>query len=666
MRLPLSIAMLLLLWTPVVQTAIAGPAEMQSAGQTTAHQRQLFKQARRALSRHDFQQFRALRASLADYSLTPYLDIWYARSVLKQGNDRLVAATLAQYADIPESSNLRRAWVRSLAKRGRWRQAESIMLRFPSLQSHLPDIAMLSLWHTGRKAEAMKLYSIRWQRGKTAPYAMAGLHQAWLRHGHPNSIERWNRIDKLARRGRWKRIRRLAAPLPRLQQQWLRYWRSVQRHPGQALKQWPAGMADQPAGMVLRDGVRRLARSDPEQAWQLLQVLKQRHPDDNQSMTIANLQRRTALRAARRHMPDAALWLASLPEALQNEDTRSWRARLYILQQDWKHTLEAIAAMPPAQQQQSRWIYWSARAAEAIGEPEAARFLLSRLAKERGYYSFLSAEHLGQPFSFSSSGPIGSDTGTESALAAIKQQPAIRRAYEWLQLGKRSKAAREWQHALSGAGPEQWQAAAVLAADWHWHDQVIRAAFKAGKIDAMPDRFPVAFRRSVMKAAAETGLKPAAIWSIIRQESAFNQQAVSYVGARGLMQLMPKTARKVARRLGMGKGAPKLFSPLVNIRLGSAYLAAQKARFGNLALAAAAYNAGPHRVSRWLEQTPFDHPEAWVEAIPFNETRRYVQQVMAFFSVYEWRQHKPATSLMARLHEQTQKISLIEHYHLTH
>jgi len=167
----------------------------------------------------------------------------------------------------------------------------------------------------------------------------------------------------------------------------------------------------------------------------------------------------------------------------------------------------------------------------------------------------------------------------------------------------------------------------------------------------------MSYKNIVLRAAKKTGLKPAEIWSIIRQESAFNQHAVSYVGAKGLMQLMPATAREVARKLNMGKATPRLFSAAVNIRLGTTYLADIKQHFGNLALAAAGYNAGPHRVSSWLKRVPFESPEAWVEAIPFNETRRYVQQVMAFVSVYEWRQQKQLTSLTARLHGRVHKLS---------
>ncbi|MDQ6996204.1 MAG: transglycosylase SLT domain-containing protein, partial [Mariprofundus sp.] len=595
------------------------------------------------------------------YPLTPYLDIWQARKALQKNNDQLAANALARYADIPESRNLRVAWLKSLARRGHWSRIDKMLQSFPKLASRFPDIAMRANWHVGDKGEAMRQFSKRWQHGKQLPLALATLQQAWHKQGHPTEAERWNRIDRLGRHGQWKKLRKLTKSLSKQQRQWLKYWRSVQNAPQKALQHLPASMPPAQTAMIVSDGIKRLSRRDAVKAWLLLKQLES-NAVQVKGAYLLELERHTALRAARQHKPEAAGWLADLPAPYQNEDTRGWRTRVSILQHDWPNILTAIAAMPESEQQQSRWIYWAARAAEGTGQPEAARHLFAKLASERGYYSFLSAERIKQPLRFNAS----EITATDDAIAAIRQKPAVRRAHEWLSLGKRSKAAREWYHALASASPEQWQAAAVLASRWHWHDQVIRAAFKANQLDAISDRFPLAFEKAVMRASRKTGLTAASIWSIIRQESAFNQYAVSYVGAKGLMQLMPKTARHVARKLGMGKKMPRLFSPAVNIRLGSTYLAAQKTRFGNLALAAAAYNAGPHRVSRWLKRTPFDAPEAWVEAIAFSETRRYVQQVMAFVSVYEWRQKKPASSLTARLNERIQKISLNEKALINH
>lgn len=648
MRLPVSIIVVLLLWAPALQAAAA-----EASSQTLIQQRIWFQQARVALNKHDMVRFNSLKNKLADYPLTPYLDIWYARISMKQGNDALVEKTLAQQADIPESRDLRKAWINALAKRKQWSKINDIFTHFPELAKRLPETAMVTNWYTGNKKTAMQQFSGRWQQYRDISGFSKPLYQAWLKQGHPTVAEKWQRIERLAYRGRWKEIRSLSESFSEQQKQTLAYWRLVQKYPEKTLKQWKSSIPGTMGALIISDGIKRLSRQDAVIGWNILHRLQAKALHIDKAF-FTGLARYTALRAARQHQVIAADWLGELPASYRNEDTRAWQVRLYLLQQNWSRVFAAIVAMPAPEQQQSRWIYWKARALASIGYEAQAKTLFAQLAGARGYYSFLSAERLGQPFHLKAT----EITASDDAIAGIERMPAMHRAFEWIQMDKRNKAAREWHSALKKSNRQQWQAAAVLASRWHWHDQVIYAAFRAHQPNALSDRFPVAFEKPVMDAAQETGLMPSAIWSIIRQESAFNQQAVSYVGAMGLMQLMPHTARGVARKLGMGKGVARLFSPEVNIRLGASYLAEQKARFGNLALASAAYNAGPHRVSLWLSRSPFDVPEAWVEAIPFSETRRYVQQVMAFITVYEWRQKKPASSLIARLNEQEQEASL--------
>jgi len=650
MRLPVSVMVVLLLWVPALQAAVA-----EISSQTLIQQRIWFQQARVALNKHDMERFNSLKRHLKDYPLTPYLDIWQARIEMKQGNDALVAKTLDQHADIPESRDLRKAWINELAKRNHWLKINDIFVHSPELTKKLPETAMVTNWYAGKQEQAMQQFSGRWQQDREISGFSKPLYTAWLKQGHPTRAERWGRIEKLVYRGKWKEIRSLSETFAKPQKQALAFWRQVQKDPEKALPQWHASVPAALGKLIIHDGIRRIARNDAAVAWDVLHRLQPKTRHIKKSF-FTEQERYLALWAARQHRIVAADWLSALPKTYRNEDTRGWQTRLYLLQQNWHKVLSAIAAMPVSEQEQSRWIYWKACALEATGSEEQSKVLYGKLAGARGYYSFLSAEHLGQPFHLAATEIMASD----DTIAGIEQMPAVHRAFEWLQMDKRNKAAREWYSALAQASREQWQAAAILASRWHWHDQVIRAVSRAHQHDALTDRFPVAYEKAVIKAAQETKLMPSAIWSIIRQESAFNQQAVSYVGARGLMQLMPKTARGVSRKLGMGKGTPQLFTPEVNIRLGSSYLAEQKERFGNLALAAAAYNAGPHRVSLWLSRSPFDVPEAWVEAIPFSETRRYVQQVMAFIAVYEWRQKKPSSSLIARLNEQDQKVSLNE------
>ena len=625
-----------------------------AAGESLEQQRQLFLEAREALNRDDIEAYRNLRVRLDHYPLSPYLDIWHAYKEMDRGDDEAVLAVLRSHASIPEALDLHIDWLKSLARRGQWPRVAKHLNDFSGAAARLSEIAMVSRWRTGKKEEAMKQFSLRWQQGRRISDFTVPLHQAWKQQGHPTAAERWERIATLAAQGKWRRVKRLAAPFSEQQKAWIKYWQSVQSDPGTALEKWQADIPAKLARRIMSDGLKRLSRKDVLAAWQLLHGLDAVVVADQiGDKAFAAFERSIALRAAKRHLLLASDWLAGLPPERQNEETRAWQVRLLLLYRDWQKVVAAIAAMPAVEQRQSRWLYWRARALEQTGSKQEALPLYAGLADERGYYSFLSAERLGRPLRFEA----GEIKAPAALLEETRQRPAMHRAYEWLQLDSTGKAIREWNSVFSGASPELWMVAANIAASWNWHDRAIYAAFRAGRKDALNDRFPLGYQATVLAAAKETGLEPEFIWSIIRQESAFNRQAVSRAGARGLMQLMPATAREVAKKNKQRVG--DLFSAERNIRFGSHYLSEMLERFGgNPALAAAAYNAGPRRVGEWLKQTEFDEAEIWIEAIPYNETRRYVQQVMAFASVYEWRQAKPLSSISERISTRAEGVDL--------
>ena len=195
------------------------------------------------------------------------------------------------------------------------------------------------------------------------------------------------------------------------------------------------------------------------------------------------------------------------------------------------------------------------------------------------------------------------------------------------------------------------RAAALIAEAAHWHDQAIFTLARTGYWDDLKLRFPLEFRDLVTGTARRNALDAAWVYAIIRQESAFMDDARSRAGAMGLMQLMPGTARHVARSLP-GQPAPHrrdLLQPEVNIALGSTYLGQLKQRLeDNPVLATAAYNAGPHRVDRWLPQRDLD-ADVWVELVPFRETRRYVRRVMSYMVIYDKRLGREPRRLKARM-----------------
>jgi len=190
-------------------------------------------------------------------------------------------------------------------------------------------------------------------------------------------------------------------------------------------------------------------------------------------------------------------------------------------------------------------------------------------------------------------------------------------------------------------------AAGELAKRWGWYNRGIQAMIKGNLWDHLSIRFPLAYEPQVRKAADKNNIEPNLIFAIARQESAFAEKATSTAGAMGLMQLMPSTARATARRSGIKHHKSDLFNPEHNIKLGSSYLNQLLQQYkGNRILATAAYNAGPHRVDRWLRKTPQDVAfDIWIETIPFKETRGYVQNVLAFSVIYAYRMGT-ATSLV--------------------
>ena len=631
MRLPILIAALMM---SSICTAEAASAPAPDISQ----QRQIFIEARQALDTGRMDRFVQLKNSLKNYPLYPYLEIWSAQKGLDRQKDELVESMLEKHAGIPEAVDLRIAWIKSLAERGQWPHVAEQLALLPGVAAQLPEIAMVTLWRTGMADEAISRFSQRWVQGYSVSDVAAPLELAWTRLGHPTAEERRGRMLVLAGQGDWAQVHKLAEGLPDKDQLWVQLWQSMQDDPAASLANWPKSLPETVRNMMLDDAMHRLARADVRLAWETLH----RHRKQFDAEQFSILEQRIALKAARQHVPEAAGWLASLSRSRQSAETRAWRVRLYLLQQDSRQALKAIRAMPDDEQQQSRWKYWKARTMTKLGQISGAKRLYEELATSRGYYSFLSAEYLKRPYRFAAS----TFDATDAMCDEVSQTPAMHRAYEWWMLGEADRANREWYLAMQGATTDAWKAAARLAMNWGWYDRMIYAVYRAGESDALAYRFPLGFEDTVQQLAGQTGLARSLIWSVIRQESAFNRHAVSRTGARGLMQLMPRTAISVAKQNDMTVQPEDLFDAETNIRLGALYLSMLNDRFdGNVALMAAAYNAGPTRVTNWLERTPFEHREAWIEAIPFAETRRYVQQVMAFMVVYDWLQNrKPEAS----------------------
>jgi len=338
-----------------------------------------------------------------------------------------------------------------------------------------------------------------------------------------------------------------------------------------------------------------------------------------------------------------------------NDDLLGWKVRAALRAGQWKTVGHAVDAMSDEARQESTWVYWKARALLAAKPDEAeraeARQWFEGIAGTRGFYEQLALEELGQRITT----PPAPAPLTAEEKAAARANPGLNRGLYAIQLGLRSEGVREWNyttnlHTPGGMADRELLAAADLACQREVWDRCINTSERTKTVTDMAQRFPMPFRAAVVERAQGIGLDPAYVYGLIRQESRFIMDARSHVGASGLMQVMPATARWTARKIGLtGFTADQITDRDTNITIGTAYLKLALDDFaGSMPMAAAAYNAGPGRPRSWRNGPVLD-AAIWAENVPFAETRDYVKKVLANTTNYAAMLTGQPQSLKARL-----------------
>ncbi len=289
--------------------------------------------------------------------------------------------------------------------------------------------------------------------------------------------------------------------------------------------------------------------------------------------------------------------------------------------------------------------YWKARALEELGQPERARDAYRDLVASSDTSDFYSRQAL------SRLGEIPPAEGTALAQApggAWPEEPALRRVKLLTDLGLDELASRELELVAGGADRRDVLALKGLILCRRGEQRagivLLREAFPAlgGPYQAnVPGEvllayYPLVYGDQIRSCARETGLPAHLIAGIIRQESAFDPRATSPVGARGLMQLMPGTARDVSRKVGVPYRPERLYDPGLSVRLGSTYFRELLDRFdGNVELALAGYNGGPNRIRRlWKESGPNAQLDDFLETLDLDESRNYVKRILVLADSY--------------------------------
>ncbi|MGA0610474.1 transglycosylase SLT domain-containing protein [Caldimonas sp. KR1-144] len=611
--------------------------------------------ARDALRRRDRARLASAKAATANHPLAPWVDYWELGNRLSEASQSDLDAFYARWPASYVEDRLRNDWLLELGKRRDW---ANLRVEFPRFRMN-DDREVTCYWLLARHLDGEDVARDAreaWQAQREADDGCALLATTLREAGKLSDAEVWRKA-RLATENNRRAAARQVAQL--IDDDASAAVNELFDNPQRYLAR-KANTRGRKAQELTALALIRLAANDPPAA---AEALQQRWQDGlapaTRTWVWASIGKQTAIKLdteASQHFQRAALAARDDTVELPDE-TLAWSVRAALRANNgagrWQQVVQAINAMSANEQRDPTWVYWKARALQALAADsqdgaamlEESRTLMRQIASPLHFYGKLALESLGEPLVL----PPRPAPLTEAERSAAAANPGLQRALLLIAIGLRSEGVREWNFTLRGMDDRQLLAAAQLACQREVWDRCINTSERTKDEVDVAQRFPMPFRDEVLASARSTGIDPAYVYGLIRQESRFILDARSGVGASGLMQVMPATARWTAKKLGISYSQDRITERDTNLRIGTGYLKLVLDSFeGSQALAAAAYNAGPNRPRRWREGPVVD-AAAWAENIPFNETRDYVKKVLSNATDYAALISGQPQSLRARL-----------------
>ena len=602
-----------------------------------------FLAARDAFNARNSARLDPLAPKLQGHLLSPFIQYWQLTLNIETAAPNAVLAFLTRYNDSYLSDRLRMDWLKSLGKQKRW---ELFLAQYPQLVNEDNEItcyqwqARLETLPTDHSPlnEAKQL----WFSGSDLPSSCNALFERLVDEKLLSVDDVFARLRLALEAGNISVARYIIQYLPNSYQAGLKHLEFVAEHPAHFLDKNTPDTTHRSTRELALFAVHRIARTDPDNAIRHWQPIKARFSMEDQAYVAGQV----AYQLARRHAPNALAWYALAENAALSDLQLAWQARAAMRAQDWFRLQAAIDAMTEPEQRRVEWRYWKARALKATGKPVAAGEIFLPLSRETNFYAQLAGEELGAVIG----PPALTYKPTEAEINTAAANPAFQRSLALYRLNMRLEGTREWIWAIRKFDDKQLLAAAQLARRNDLIDRSINTADRTLQLHDFALRYPTPHLDIMQTFTKPLNLDNAWVYGLVRQESRFISVAKSSVGASGMMQLMPATARWVAQKIGLKNFGAGVVNQLeTNFALGTYYLKhVQDTLNGNAVLATAAYNAGPGRARRWQDAEPMD-AVTYIESIPFNETRDYVKKVMSNSAYYATRFGDTASSLKKRL-----------------
>jgi soluble lytic murein transglycosylase len=595
-----------------------------------AEHRAAFTQAEDYLNHGKENEYLAISQFLTDYIAYPYLRYQYQKKHLDQ--TAAIKDFLMQYKDTRYAELLQAKWLGFLAEKGEW----LTFLQFYKVDNNnFYDCNYLyALSQTDKQDKAWQEAKRIWLSGQSTSKACKPLFSQLSKSSVLTSDDIWKRFETVLNKNKVTEAKLAFELMDKPSQAFAKHWLDLHQQPENIndAKYWHT--KDAKAGHLFAHAVTRLAHVDLDSALRVWESKAKDFPIDNLIVQKVESHLGTALLFEK----DNRAYDHLHKIVYADDETREARVRAALLEQNWQHVAEAISGLTSNQQQEPQWQYWQARMLAETGKKQQAQTLYKLLAKDRSFYGFIAAEATKAPFDLHEQ-PVKVNQQTIDKLLAENN---FKLCQELKLLGKEHEARRQWAFAIKNLSREELLAAAKIAQQWQWHQTAIVTLVKADYWDDMTIRFPTLYLENVEKSASEHKLESALIYGLMRQESMLDSEAVSPVGAMGLMQIMPKTAQTIAKALNVRwTSDADLLQPETNIHFGTYYFRDLINRFGgHIAVAGAAYNAGPSRAKFWLPTVSAVPADIWIETIPFKETRKYVSRILGYAMIYQLRLNK--------------------------
>ena len=576
-------------------------------------------------------------ARLGNYAIPSYVDYFRIKPRINTAPEQEIRDFLARYDGQAIADRLRNDWLLELGRSRNWALFDEQYPQFAlNDDTQVKCYALMSKALKGQNVadDARAVLVAPQNYGEACPALISTLVQS----SQFNADDVWAQIRLVAESGYAGTMRRLA-PLTDATESTLL---QALDKPEKVIARGPG--ANRTAHEVFIVALGRAAKANPDRAVDALVSASGRLKTEELALAWSQIALQSSLKLA----PEAVVYWHRTAGAPLSNDGYQWKVRAALRAGDWKLVRSAIEAMPRTLAKDAAWVYWLGRAYREEGKTEEAQKLFRAIADQTNFYGQLALEDLEQKITI----PPRAQPVTPEEIAPMAENQGFRRALKFFELDMRFEGYREWNWELRKMNERQHLAAAEFARQQNVLDRMVNTSDRTKSEVDFTQRFPSPFRDVMLATTQKLGLDMAWVYGLIRQESRFVQHARSHVGASGLMQVMPATARFVARKIGLTDYAHAQMNDVnTNILLGTSYLnMVLNDLDGSQALATAAYNAGPGRSRAWRSSLPRAVEGAiFAESIPFNETRDYVKKVLSNATYYAALFESKPQSLKARL-----------------